>query len=68
MSKMNVVDWLALALVTIGAINWGLVGIWNFNIVEFITGTMTILAKAIYILVGMSGIYSLYSIISGRFT
>lgn len=47
----------ALALVIIGAINWGLIGLFNFNLVETLFGE-TIVSRIIYILVGLSGIYS----------
>jgi len=61
MKKPNVVDWIALILVIIGAINWGLIGIANFNLVEFIFGGLTIVTKIVYILVGVSGIVLIYS-------
>lgn len=48
---------LALALVIIGAINWGLIGLLNFNLVETLFGE-SIISRIIYILVGLAGIYS----------
>ncbi|WP_423062578.1 DUF378 domain-containing protein [Candidiatus Paracoxiella cheracis] len=61
MKKPNVIDWIALILVIIGAVNWGLVGIANFNLVEFVFGGLTIVTKIVYILVGISGIVLIYS-------
>lgn len=61
MKKPNIVDWIALILVIIGAINWGLVGIANFNLVEFVFGGLTIISRIIYILVGISGIVLIYT-------
>ncbi len=60
MAKMNAIDWVALLLVIIGAINWGLVGALDFNIVETIFGMGTI-ARVVYILVGVSGLWAIYS-------
>ena len=50
-------DNISLILVIIGAINWGLIGFFNFNLVAFIFGDMTLLARIIYALVGLSGLY-----------
>ena len=43
-------------LVLIGALNWGLVGLFDFNLVSFLFGDMTLLARIIYSLVGISAI------------
>ncbi|ABX42725.1 DUF378 domain-containing protein [Lachnoclostridium phytofermentans] len=56
---MKVIDYIALVLVIIGAINWGLIGFFQFDLVRFIFGNMTILARTIYALVGISGLYAL---------
>ena len=57
---------IALTLVIIGAINWLLIGIFNFDLVAFLFGTMSILSRIIYTLVGISGILAigLYSSIN----
>ena len=54
---MKIIDTIALILVIIGAINWGLIGLFQFNLVEFLFGAMTILCRIIYILVGISGLW-----------
>ena len=56
---MKIIDKIALALVIIGAINWGLIGIFNFNLVDTIFGAMSIISRIIYILVGISGLWLL---------
>lgn len=56
---MKIIDKIALALVIIGAINWGLVGIFNFNLVDTIFGMLSILSRIIYILVGISGLWTI---------
>ena len=56
---MKVIDKIALVLVIIGAINWGFVGIFNFNLVDAIFGAMSIISRIIYILVGISGLWAI---------
>lgn len=56
---MKIVDKIALVLIIIGAINWGLVGIFNFNLVDAIFGTMSIVSRIIYALVGISGLWGI---------
>lgn len=56
---MKVVDKIALVLIIIGAINWGLIGIFNFNLVGAIFGDMTVLSRIIYGLVGVSGLWGI---------
>ena len=57
---MKGLDIITLILVIIGAINWGLVGLFNgFNLVEAIFGGVPVLVKIIYILVGLSGLWQL---------
>lgn len=56
---MKIVDKIALVLIIIGAINWGLVGIFNFNLVDSIFGTMSIISRIIYALVGISGLWGI---------
>ena len=53
---MKVIDKIALVLIIIGAINWGLIGIFNFNLVDTLFGTMSVLSRIIYTLVGISGL------------
>ncbi len=55
----RVLNYLALILVIIGAVNWGLVGLTKFDLVAFLFGNLTLLSRIVYILVGVSGIYLL---------
>ena len=52
-------DATALTISIIGAINWGLIGFFNFNLVSFLFGSMTWLSRIIYAIVGNWGIYLL---------
>lgn len=56
---MKIIDTIALILIIIGAINWGLIGIFNFNLVEVIFGGFNVLTRIIYILVGISGLWGI---------
>lgn len=48
--------WLALTLVIIGAVNWGLVGLFQFDLVAALFGPASVLSRLVYSLVGLAGI------------
>ena len=50
-------DCAALTLTIIGAVNWGLIGCFNFNLVAFLFGSMSWPSRSIYALVGLCGLY-----------
>ncbi|HRD02167.1 MAG TPA: DUF378 domain-containing protein [Candidatus Saccharicenans sp.] len=52
-------DWICLILVIIGGLNWLLVGLFDFDLVEGIFGAMSTPAKIVYILVGVATLYVL---------
>lgn len=56
---MKIIDKIALLLIVIGAINWGLVGLFNFNLVDTIFGTASLISRIIYVLVGISGLWGI---------
>ena len=56
---MNALYKTCLVIAAIGCINWGLLGIFNFNLVEFSFGDATIITRIVYIIVALSGILSL---------
>lgn len=64
--KSKEVSSVAYALVTLGAINWGLVGAFRLDLVQTILGTSPALVQLVYILVGLAGLYSLYSMTAKR--
>lgn len=53
---MEKIQKIALCITIIGAINWGLIGFLDFNLVDFIFGTGSIIAKIIYMIVGITGL------------
>ncbi|HLD43452.1 MAG TPA: DUF378 domain-containing protein [Candidatus Nanoarchaeia archaeon] len=58
--EKNALDWISLILVIIGGLNWGLVGLFDLNLVETILGSIPILPKIVYILVGLAALYTIY--------
>ena len=56
---MSLIQRIALILTVIGAINWGLVGFFKFNLVDTIFGSMSVISRIIYALVGISGLWGI---------
>ena len=50
-------DYFALTIAVIGAINWGLIGFFKFDLVAFLFGNLTVLSRIIYAVVGICGLY-----------
>ncbi len=57
MGTKQIVGW----VVALSAINWGLVGALNLNVVEMILGAGSILTKVVYVVIGLAGVYKLYN-------
>ncbi len=55
---MKVLNGIILTLLIVGCINWGLVGLFNFNLVEAIFGSISWITSLIYILVGVAGVWA----------
>lgn len=55
----KILDYIALGLVIIGGINWGLIGFLKFDLVAFLFGQMTWISRIVYALVGLSALYTL---------
>ena len=66
MPKLNSLQWIALILLIVGGLNWGLVGLFDFDLVAAIFGMMSALSRIVYIIVGLSAIYTLGTL--GRLT
>jgi len=56
---MKILHMTAFLLVVVGALNWGLVGLFGFNLVEAILGTVPSAVQLVYVLVGVSAVYVL---------
>ena len=57
--ERNWLDITALILIIIGAINWGLIGFFEFALISYFFGTLTAVTRIIFAVVGIAGIYSL---------
>ncbi|HLA23255.1 MAG TPA: DUF378 domain-containing protein [Candidatus Nanoarchaeia archaeon] len=58
--KRSIIDWIAFVLVVVGALNWGLVGLLNYNLVESLLGAWTMAVRTIYVLVGLGALWAIY--------
>lgn len=56
---MNTLYKIALTISVIGCINWGLVGLFNFNLVEYLLGDNSLITRIVYVLVFLSGLIDL---------
>ena len=56
---MNIVQKIALTFTIIGAINWGVVGIFNFNLVDYIFGNGSVMSRIIYTIVAIAGLINI---------
>ena len=54
---MKIINGIALTLVIVGALNWLLVGLFEFNLVDSIFGSLSALSRIIYIIVGLAGLW-----------
>ena len=66
MTGMNIANWIALIVLAIGGLNWGLVGIFGFNLVEWIFGGYNAGSIIVYVLVLISALWLLLSLIINR--
>ena len=62
MKRLSVLDWIALILIIVGGLNWLLVGAFNFDLVAKIFGSMSAIARVVYVLVGLSALYVVFSL------
>lgn len=63
---MRIINTIAYILVIVGGINWGLVGLFDLDLVAAIFGEMTALTRLVYILVGVSAIWTAFALLTPR--
>ncbi|MDQ5949358.1 MAG: uncharacterized protein QG589_484 [Patescibacteria group bacterium] len=61
MKQMSAMGWIAFVLVIVGALNWGLVGAFGFDLVKALLGDMSTLSRVVYGLVGLSAVYMIFA-------
>ncbi len=54
------IDLIAAGILVIGGLNWGLIGFFNFNLVEFVFGAMGPASRVVYALVGLAALYEIF--------
>ncbi len=64
MNKLSTLDWLALILLIVGGLNWLLVGLFNFDLVASIFGSMSTVSNIVYVVVGLATVYVIF--LSGK--
>ncbi len=64
-NNCNVVDYIAYVLLIVGGLNWGLVGALDMNLVGMIFGHMSMIARVVYVLVGLSAVYAAFRWVTG---
>ncbi|MBQ1688911.1 MAG: DUF378 domain-containing protein [Lachnospiraceae bacterium] len=55
---MKTLDYMVLVLLIIGGLNWGLIGLFQFDLVRVLFGNMSIISRTVYALVGICAIYA----------
>ena len=60
-TRLTSFDWLALLLVLIGGINWGLIGAIQFDVVAWLLGPMSVASRVVYVLVGIAALYCVFA-------
>jgi uncharacterized membrane protein YuzA (DUF378 family) len=60
MKNLTAIDFIALIVLIVGGVNWGMVGLLNVDLVSSVFGVMTMFTRVIYSLVGLSAFYSIY--------
>lgn len=60
-SRLSTIDWVVMTLLIVGGVNWGLIGLFSFDLVAAIFGSMSLLTRLIYTLVGIAAVYSIYT-------
>ena len=63
---MRVINTVTLVLLIIGGLNWGLVGLFNFDLVAALFGEMSALSRLVYTLVGASALWQIVPLITGK--
>lgn len=66
MSNLKPINTIAMILLVVGGLNWGLVGAFDFNLVDAIFGSMETVERIIYVLVGLSAILVAFGSMKGN--
>ena len=62
---MRIINIITLVLLIVGGLNWGLVGLFDFDLVAALFGAMSPLARIVYVLVGLSAVWQIIPLVQG---
>ncbi|PUA29907.1 MAG: hypothetical protein B0W54_05015 [Cellvibrio sp. 79] len=60
-NSLTAVDWIAMTLLIVGGINWGLIGLFNVDLVAELFGVMSPVSRIVYVLVGLSALCAIFT-------
>jgi uncharacterized protein len=60
--RISPLEWVSMILVVVGALNWGLVGLFEFDLVAAIFGRLSVISRIVYVLVAVAGVYLLVTV------
>ena len=63
MRNFNALDWFAIALLIVGGLNWGMISVFNIDLVSSLFGAMSVLTRVVYGLVGVSALYMVIAVL-----
>ncbi len=63
---MRAINTITLILLIVGGLNWGLVGLFDFNLVAALFGEMSLLSRIVYVLVGLSAVWQIVPLVTGK--
>lgn len=62
MGKLSILELVVVILLIVGGLNWGLVGLFDYNVVTVIFGAGTLINRVVYILVGLAALFKIYAL------
>lgn len=65
MKQFSFLESLAIIVLIIGGLNWGLVGLFNFNFVDYLFGRVSLLSMTVYGIVAIAAVYTVYTLLKG---
>ena len=61
-TRMSTLEWASMVLMIVGGINWGLIGLFSFDLVAALFGPMSAMSRIVYTLVGLAALYSIFTL------
>jgi uncharacterized membrane protein YuzA (DUF378 family) len=61
-TRLSTLEWVSMILMIVGGINWGLIGLFSFDLVAALFGPMSAMSRIVYTLVGLAALYSIFTL------